>query len=127
MNRRNFKVRIKNSTLKTAFSLEHSPTEHEIYTKYDTLLSKQGYCMVTHKTDGNCKTYTYYPYNLELKHRKEHRAKNRTKTGKPKARRSNGMRIIRARPPGRTVAWRKPEYMVFLEITMLHPTPKYKL
>lgn len=126
MNRRNFKVRIKNSSLKNAFSLEHSPNEHAIFLKYDALLTKQGYCMVTHKTDGKTKIYTYYPQNLEIKHRKEHRAKNRTKTGKPRRNR-NGMRIIRARPPGVRTYWRKPEYMVSLEITMLYPTAKYKL
>jgi hypothetical protein len=128
MNRRNFKVRIKNTNLKDTFMLVHSPTEYDLYEKYDAMLTKQGYCMVTHAVDGTCKTYTYYPTNLEIKHRKEARAKNRTRSGKPRARRPGavgGRRLIR--PSSRLASWRKPEFLVFLEITMLHPTPKYRL
>jgi hypothetical protein len=126
MNRRNFKVRLKNINLKETFSLEHSPSEHDIYAKYDKLLNKQGFSLVTHETNGKTKTYSYYPINLEEKRRKEVRAKNRTKTGKPR-RSSRLLRPGRIGPRRPRVDWRKPEFMVTLEITMLHETPKYRI
>lgn len=128
MNRRNFKVRIKNLNLKETFLLVHSPNEHDLYIKYDAMLTKQGFTMVDHGSGGkNTKSYVYYPYNLELKHRKEQRAKHRTKTGKPRARRLSIGRIgPRPRPAMRRAQWRKPEFEVTLEITMLTPTPKYR-
>ena len=123
MNRRNFKVRIKNLNLKETFLLVHSPNEHDLYLKYDSMLTKQGFTLVDHGSGGkNTKSYTYYPINLEVKHRKEQRAKNRTKTGKPRARRPG---IGRIRPLRRS-KWRKPEFEVLLEITALIPTPKYR-
>jgi len=131
MNRRNFKVRIKNINLKETFLLVHSPSEHELYDRFSKMLEKQGLTMVDHNvlSGKNTKTYVFYPYNLELKHRKEQRAKNRTKTGKPRVQRrlvnsSGGLRRIR---PMRRVSWRKPEFEVLLEVTKLYPTPRFKV
>lgn len=123
MNRRNFKVRIKNLNLKETFALVHSPSEHALYAKYDALLRRQGFIMLDHKISGkNTKTYIYYPSLLEQKYRRSRRALMRTKTGKPKARKPS--RILPRRPRG-SISWRKPEFEVLLEITMLFPTPKF--
>lgn len=128
MNRRNFKVRLKNINLKETFALEHAANEYDLYARYDRMLTKQGLTLVTHNSSGkNTKTYIYYPANLEIKHRKEQRAKLRTKSGKAKVRRLGVGRIRPLRPLRRASPWRKPEFEVLLEITMLSPVPKYRV
>ena len=136
MNRRNFKVRIKNLNVKEPFALIHSPSYQSIYKQYDDMMIRLGYTLVEHTVDKTTTAYVYYPLKMELAYRKERHKLNRKKNGKPIGRRPRPVTkslfpgAPRARPRRlvklKAVKWRLPEHEVLVEITMLFPTQKYK-